>query len=149
MNKFNRKIEYALMALQLMSEKRQGQLTSVSEICEVTGSPFDGTARVMQIMANHGILKSDQGVQGGYQIVRDLSKLSLFDLGEMILGPLGVVKCMRADESKCELLSSCNIRSPINEINSKLIQFYRQLRLNDVLKRAHRPPPLQDRSQFA
>jgi hypothetical protein len=43
MNKMNRKVEYALMALKFMSQINAGQLTSVKEICQSTGAPFDAT----------------------------------------------------------------------------------------------------------
>ncbi|MEK6554068.1 MAG: Rrf2 family transcriptional regulator, partial [Bdellovibrionota bacterium] len=68
MNKMNRKVEYALMALKFMSSKEAGQLTSVKEICQSTGAPFDATSRVMQLMAQKKILKAEMGAQGGYQI---------------------------------------------------------------------------------
>lgn len=51
MNKLNRKVEYALMALKFMSSKVPGELTSTKEVVESTGCPFDATARVMQQMA--------------------------------------------------------------------------------------------------
>jgi Rrf2 family transcriptional regulator, nitric oxide-sensitive transcriptional repressor len=56
MNRLNRKVEYALMALKVMAQKRAGELTSAKEVVEKTGCPFDATARVLQQMAQKGIL---------------------------------------------------------------------------------------------
>lgn len=133
MTRLNRKVEYALMALKHMSSKFPGQLTTAKEICEVTGGPFDATARVMQVMAHKGLLKSEQGAHGGYLLVKDLSKVSFYELMEMILGPMEIVKCIHASE-ECELHSSCNIQSPLSQLNSRLMEFYSQLPLNDLLQ---------------
>lgn len=96
-------------------------------------SPFDATARVMQVMAQNGILKSEQGAQGGYQITKDLSKVSLQDLMNMVQGgPTAVAKCLSSEEP-CDLHSNCNILSPVNVLNQKLNDFYKNLSLRDLL----------------
>jgi Rrf2 family transcriptional regulator, nitric oxide-sensitive transcriptional repressor len=110
MNKINRKVEYALMALNHMRAKSPGELTSVKEISNLYGCPFDATARVLQILATHGILKSEQGAQGGYQLMKDLHRVSFLELSEMIMGPTSVAKCRDGShEAECEIRSTCNI----------------------------------------
>lgn len=132
MKRLNRKIEYSLMALKHMAKKRPGELTSAKEIVEAVGAPFDATARVLQIMAQNGLLQSEQGVHGGYLIVKDLSRVSFFELSEMILGPVNVAKCM-ADES-CELHLTCNIQSPMANLDRKLNEFYQSLSIGEILR---------------
>ncbi|MEZ0392233.1 MAG: Rrf2 family transcriptional regulator [Pseudobdellovibrionaceae bacterium] len=132
MNKLNRKLEYSLMALKHMSRKTSGELTSAKEVSDSYQAPFDATARVMQIMAQNGILKSEQGVNGGYQITKDLSKVTLQDLIEVIQGPTQIAKCIHKEEA-CELQSSCNIISPVQTLNQKLNDFYKNLTLKELL----------------
>lgn len=135
MNKLNRKLEYALMALRIMIQKGQGELTTTKEVVDQTGCPFDGTARVLQIMTTHGLLKSEQGAHGGYLIAKDLGRVSFHELNEMILGPLGIVKCLQdEDEHSCELFETCNIQSPLHELNRKLRDFYKSVTLKELLK---------------
>jgi len=121
------------MALKVMAAKRQGELTSAKEVVEQTGCPFDATARVMQQLGQKGILRSEHGAHGGYVLVRDLSKISLLDLSEIVLGPIAVAKCLH-NESDCELVSSCNIVSPVNNLNRKLIEFYQNLSVGELLR---------------
>lgn len=132
MNKLNKKVEYALMALKYITEKPEGSLTTAKEVVTSAGVPFDATARVMQIMGQKGILKSEQGAQGGYQLVGDLSKVSFFDLIEMVLGPLGIAKCLHGAEN-CEIFDSCNIQQPINHLNNRLVEFYKGVSLQEIL----------------
>src|SRR6476620_12741582 len=102
MNKINRKVEYALMALKHMRAKTPGELTSAKEICDLYGAPFDGMSRVLQILGQNGILKSEQGAQGGYQITRDLTKVSLQEIIEAISGKIEIAKCLSGAADACD-----------------------------------------------
>jgi Rrf2 family nitric oxide-sensitive transcriptional repressor len=131
MLKLNRKLEYAFIALQHMKGKKPGELTSANEIAETYSVPFDATARVLQVMAQKLILRAEQGAQGGYQIIKDLRKVTLFDLMEMILGPVEMARCFSG--AGCGIESTCNVRTPVRVLEAKLSEFYRNLSLADLL----------------
>lgn len=132
MNKLNRKLEYALMALKHLSNKIPGELTSAKEVSESFNTPFDATARVMQAMAQKGLLRAEQGAFGGYQITKDLSKVTMLHLLEMIEGPTAVVKCLHK-QSPCEIHGTCNILSPVQLLQIKLNEFYGGITLKELL----------------
>jgi Rrf2 family nitric oxide-sensitive transcriptional repressor len=132
MKKVNRKLEYSLMALRHMCQKIPGELTTAKEVADSYHAPFDVTSRVMQLMAQKGLLKSEQGAFGGYQITKDLAKVTLDDLISIIEGPTKIAKCMHK-EDPCEIQSSCNIISPIHNLNQKLTEFYQSVSLKDLL----------------
>lgn len=135
MNKIHRKMEYALIALKHMSQKRPGELTTVKEICQKYGTPFDATARVMQQMVQGKFLKSEQGAYGGYLIMRDLTKVTVKDLIERVVGPIEVVPCISGDidTANCDLKAQCNIKQPLALLNDKLIHFYEGIPLHQLL----------------
>lgn len=126
------------MALKVMAQKRQGELTSAKEVVELTGCPFDATARVLQQLGQHGILRSEQGAHGGYLLLRDLTKFSLFDLMEVVLGPVAVAKCMQGG-GVCDLKHTCNIISPVSAFNRKLTEFYQGLSVGELLRVREKP----------
>lgn len=133
MIKIHRKLEYALMALKVLNERHQGLIT-VKEVCERLGCPYDGMAKVMQLMGQEqNLLASEQGVTGGYRLVADLSNISFYSLMEKILGPVEIAKCLKANR-ECELIDKCNILSPINSLNSKVVDFYKTLSVGEVLE---------------
>jgi Rrf2 family protein len=137
MNKVHRKMEYSLIALKHMVNKKPGELTSAKEVADTYRSPFDVTARVMQTLAQKGVLKSEQGAHGGYLIQKDLAKLSVLELIEILNGPNKIVKC-QTDRDGCEMVDHCNIISPINTLHAKLNHFYQSLNVKDLLlKGAH------------
>jgi Rrf2 family protein len=131
MFKLHRKVEYALIALKHMSHKRPGELTTAKEIADTYGCSFDTTARVMQILAQKGLLHSTQGATGGYLILKDLQKVSIYDLCLALLGPIKLVKCLSA--AACKMESQCNIVSPMHVLNQHLVDLYKKLCLRDLL----------------
>lgn len=133
MNKINRKVEYALIALKHMRARQPGELTSVKEITTLYGCPFEATSKVMQTLASRGLIRSEQGAHGGYQILKDLNRISLYEVMEIIVGPVEIAKCLHTDERACELRDSCNVVSPIQALNRKLIEFYRGLTVGELL----------------
>lgn len=132
MIRLSRKMEYALVALKHMAGKIPGELTSAKEISEKFHTPFDVTARVMQALAQKGLLKSEYGPLGGYSIAKDMNRVSFNDLLEIIEGPTQIVKCLQKDEA-CDVQAHCNIVSPVQELNQKLVQFYSGLKLKDLV----------------
>jgi Rrf2 family nitric oxide-sensitive transcriptional repressor len=132
MNKLNRKLEYALMALKYLSQKIPGELTSAKEVSDSFKTPFDATARVMQAMAQKGLLRVEHGAMGGYQITKDLGKVTMLNLLEIVEGPTVMVKCMEK-ENPCDMHGTCNIISPVQLLQHRLNEFYGNITLKELL----------------
>lgn len=130
MIKINRKVEYALMVLKLMKDKDANELTTAREVCDKFETPFDTTAKVMQLMNTAGILHSQKGVKGGYTLSSDLSQVSYMALVEIIEGKSFMMDC---HEGPCELIHQCNIGQPIKRLNDYLINIFNGLSLNELL----------------
>lgn len=133
MLKVNRKVEYALIALKHMQAKPKGQLTTVREICESYGTPFDPVAHVMRLLNSNNIVQSEQGAHGGYRLLEDVRKISFADLIEMIEGKLAFVECAREKNHHCGLMDSCNIISPMNTLNYRLIEFLHSVMVGELI----------------
>ena len=132
MFKINKKVEYALMALRHMHEKKAGELASVKEICERYGSPFDVTSRSMQKMTSGGLLKSEKGAHGGYSISTDLTEVNFLEFMEMVVEPVTLVNCV-SSETSCALAGSCNVITPMINLNEKMRSFFSTISLQELV----------------
>jgi len=133
MFKMNKKVEYAFMALRHIHSKKPNSLTSVKEICEIYGSPFDVTSRAMQKMVAGRLLKSEKGAYGGYVLIKDLADVSVLDIIEIIGDPVKLVSCLDSD-SPCAMASSCNISHPLITLNSKIRDFFKTISVKEILE---------------
>ncbi len=134
MIKINKKVEYALMVLQLMKDKEEQELTTAREVCDRFDTPFDTTAKVMQLMNTAGILHSHKGVKGGYTLSKDLSSVSYRELVELIEGKSFMMDC---HEGPCDLIHTCNISRPIKRLNDYLMNIFNAISLNELLADDH------------
>jgi Rrf2 family protein len=132
MNKMNKKMEYALMALKHISSKSTEALTSAKEISDQMHIPFEVTAKVLQALASHGVLKAEYGAGGGYILAKKLDQISIHNLSEMLEGHVALTKCLGNDDP-CEISTTCNITSPISNLNKKVQEFYKSVSLSEVL----------------
>lgn len=135
MIKINRKVEYALMVLKSMKDKNSSELTTAREVCDNFHTPFDTTAKVMQLMNTAGILLSHKGVKGGYTLARDLNLVSYTELTQLIEGKSFMMDCHRMDgpTAPCDLMHSCNISQPIRRLNDYLLNIFNSLSVGELL----------------
>ena len=140
MFRINKKLEYALMVIQYLTDKVTGNGASAREISSRYQIPFDTTSKVMQLMSTQGILRATQGSHGGYSINKDLNSISFLGLAESILGPIALAECLN-NVNSCHLEKNCNIISPLFWLNQKFLDLYKKLSIKELL---HSPLPIKE-----
>lgn len=136
MFKINRKVEYALIALRHI-QNANNELVSAKEICDTYKTPFDTTSRVLQIMAQHDILKAEHGAYGGYHLTKDLSKITFSELIEMIAGPMQIVNCFHSSYSHCDITASCNVIAPMLNLNERMNELFKGMSVEELISAKH------------
>jgi len=121
-----RQVEYALMALSEMQAANPGQLFSVRELCDQHQVPFDVLSKTMQRLARAKVLRSMKGVHGGYQLIKDLSSVTLLEVMEAVLGEVAAVNCLKSG-GRCPRLGECSVSGPMHVLDQKLRALYGDL----------------------
>lgn len=136
MLKIHRKLEYALLALQHMrmagAADGADRLVTARELCRVHPMSFDVLSKVLQRLAQIGVLVSEQGAQGGYRLRADLDRLSLYALSEALVGPMRFATCMD-DRCDCQLTGSCTIISAVVNLAKRVERLYRGVTVGELL----------------
>jgi Rrf2 family transcriptional regulator, cysteine metabolism repressor len=132
MFKFHKKVEYALTALKHMRSKVDKELTTAKEICTEYDIPFDPTSRVLQIMAQNKILEAVQGAYGGYRLKGDLSRVTIYDLSTMIIGPMAVADCTKG-KSSCTRRDKCLLKGAMGKLNSRVLDVFKKVKVSEMV----------------
>jgi len=135
MMRISKKVEYALIGLLHMSHKKRQDLTTAKELANTYHIPQELMGKVLQQLARGQVIRSVQGVKGGYTIQKPPEQISLSVIYDIIDGPFKIVSCFhQKDRFNCEQHSFCTIRNPMEIIQNKLELFFDQLTLKDLEK---------------
>jgi len=80
--RISRKADYALRAMSYMANQPEGKRSSISEIAESESIPRDFLAKILKELTGKGLLKSYQGVTGGYQLAKKKSDITFLHIIE-------------------------------------------------------------------
>ncbi len=147
---FNRKTEYALLAIEHMNLKRAGEenITSTREVAETYNIPYSLLAKIMQQLASKGVIKSVQGTNGGYILVKKPSDISVMDIVEVFDGSFAVADCFKNEKITCPQWNDCTIKSPLYELNHKIYHLLAETTVADLSNSnpPHSPLPVVDKN---
>ncbi len=110
MLRLSKKTDYALIAMKHLALKRGS--SSAREIAEAYDIPIELMAKVLQRLTRRGLLVSQQGTRGGYQLARAAIAMSVADVIQAIDGPVAVTACS-AHADRCGQFAKCNVRDPL------------------------------------
>lgn len=141
MLKLSKKADYALLALQYMATVQTGidahpRVVNTREIAEEHHIPVELLAKVLQTLARHHLIESHHnGPKGGYVLGREPKDITLAQVLEVIEGPLGLTDCSheKNDQSQCEQMNRCNIRTPLFKIQESIFQLLNSMSIEDLL----------------
>lgn len=132
MLKLTRKTEYSLIALRHMQSVEKDHVVSTREISDRYEIPYPLLAKILQELARKGIVQPVQGPRGGYRLKAELGNITLRKFFETMEGPLGIMDCY-FDEN-CEIVGTCNIRSPVERINRSIRNMLDGMTVSDVTR---------------
>lgn len=84
----SRTVEYALLATLQLARSQSGTPIPNSQLAMNGVMPQRFLLQVLRQLVTHGLLHSTRGVDGGYTLARDPSKITLLDIVEAVEGPL-------------------------------------------------------------
>jgi len=127
------------MALQYMASIQYGNLSAArvvntKEIAEEHNIPVELLAKVLQTLAKHDLIESQNGPKGGYILGRIPREISVAQVLEAIEGPLGIADCYHEKEhSLCEQINHCNIRTPLLKVQESIAQLLHNMSIEDMM----------------
>jgi len=131
---FNKKTEYALLAIEQMIRREAQNLpvTSAREIATASHIPFPLLAKVMQRLAAHGVIRAFQGTKGGYVLAKRPVDITVAHVVEIFEGPFALAECFNGEKITCPQWDGCHIKGPFYELNSKIYNLLAKTTVADL-----------------
>lgn len=137
--RLSKKADYGLMALQYIASVQPAfvstpRVVNTKEIAEEYNIPLELLAKVLQTLAKHGIVESQNGPKGGYLLAREARSISIAEVLEAIEGPLAIADCYHEKEGNpCLQQGLCNIRTPLLRVQDSIQQLLKNMTIEDML----------------
>lgn len=120
------------MAIRRLSSLQAGAYLSSREIAEEHRIPPALMAKLLQKLARKGLVASQHGTKGGYQIARSPSLITLWEVIEAIEGPLCFIECLDPAKGECPQLPSCTVQRPLLLVRKKIAELLGRTTLGDL-----------------
>jgi FeS assembly SUF system regulator len=132
--------DYAVVVLVRLST---GEVVQTSPgIAGKTGIPEPTVAKVLKALAGSGLVSSQRGARGGYQLSRPLSAIPIADVIAAVDGPIALTACVEGSGLGCEAEHSCPVRGRWDPVNEAIRDALTNITLADM-QEAGRPRLLQ------
>ena len=147
MLRLSKKADYALMAMKhlaLRGRPRAAGSTSAREIAELYDIPIELMAKVLQRLVRRGLLASQQGTRGGYQLARR----AVADFGRRRhpgdRWP-GHRHCVLDRRRQCDQFAKCNVRDPLWRVRERILAALGECTIAELAADPPSPAPAQRR----
>jgi Rrf2 family protein len=108
MLQITRQTEYAIRGLQELARRNDDspvQLKMIAGACQVSEAFL---AKIFQMLAQDGVVKSHRGVKGGFSLGRPATDITLREIVEICEGGIALNHCLRKVDP-CQDADSCPV----------------------------------------
>jgi Rrf2 family protein len=134
MLQLSKKVEYGLMALRHMAMNPAGRVFTAKEIAVQYEIPYDLLAKVLQKLAKAGIINSQQGVHGGYALVRRPNEIHVSSIMSIIEEEKPTItECYAEGADGCSIFDACTIRKPLEKVQRDLTILLENTTLEQII----------------
>jgi len=131
MLKISKMADYATLVMVYCGEHR-ASAWSANEIAQKTQLKIPTVSALLKKLLKAGLLTSQRGVQGGYQLACDPNKISIAAIVSAIDGPIAVTECSH-QVKHCELEQHCAGRKGWQLINQAVERALTGVFLTDMM----------------
>ncbi len=127
----SKRTEYGVIAMTYLSELDGDRRASVGEIAGASAVPRELLAKILSELVKAGLAESFSGPSGGFRLAKPASETSLMEILRVLERRPGLVPCTGGRDC-CSLYRSCQIRSPMMNVQVKLRKVLEDTTLADL-----------------
>lgn len=113
-----RQADYAIRAILYLATEAHA---NIKDIAKAQFVPQEYLAKIVQKLADAGLIETRRGVGGGITLARPPEEISLLDVIEAVDGPLRLNRCF-IRPGECPRESICSVHDELLEIQEELAE---------------------------
>jgi Rrf2 family protein len=111
------KTEYAIRGMLYVARLENSQSSSLDLIASEMKVPRSFLAKIFQILAKKGLVRSSRGVGGGFTLARPPEQITLCEIVEAMEGPIMPNQCLMG-EGACSFQKTCTVHPVWRRVQS-------------------------------
>ena len=131
MFKLSKKADYGLIAMKHLAEHGEFGAVSAKDMADHYAIPQEALAKILQRLVKAGLLRSLQGIKGGYILAREAQRISVLEVIKVIDGPLFLTSCSDST-SDCDHATRCTVREPLRKVSQSIQEVLGKLTIWDM-----------------
>ena len=106
---------------------------SAHQVSDHTGIPLPTVAKLMKSLNKAGLVASQRGATGGYELGRQPRDISVADVIEAVEGPIALTACADTSDESCSMQSSCLVQGKWNRVNTAVRAALSDVTLDEMI----------------
>ncbi len=134
MLRLSKKVEYGLVSLQYLALRNE-DLISAKEISINLNISFEFLSKTMQSLMKFGLVKSQQGIRGGYSLTKPPSEITIAEILSALDEKTNIVDCSSSiglEGNLCVRSNGCSIKNPIQKLQDKIDDIFLATTLEEL-----------------
>lgn len=140
MLRITRLSDYAIVVLAAAARGSE-PVFSARSAAEQAHLPLPAVKKVLKCLAQHGLVVSQRGTQGGYRLQRPATQIALAEVIEAVEGPFALTDCGHGPgpaskshaEDSCEHRDHCSIQTNLQRVNGIVRRALASVTLADLI----------------
>jgi Rrf2 family protein len=145
MLRINRQTDYAIRIVLALANHEAGVRLSSSIIQKEMLIPQTYMSRIVAQLAAAGLVKTFAGRDGGLQLPRPASEITLKDVVEAFEGPMLLSECMQSkSKDDCPFQTNCPVRTKWGRVQVAMLREMASVSFAELAEEAKNAPAISD-----
>jgi len=114
--------DYSLRVLIYLSQKKPGELATITEIAEFFGISRNHLVKVVHNLSIYGFIQTTRGKNGGMCLARPADKIGIGEVVRLTEPNLDIAECFNKEHNTCVITPVCNFKSILFDARKAFMQ---------------------------
>ena len=133
MIRITREADYGILLMTCLAQAG-GQPRSAAALAQQRRLPLPMVSKILKALARAGLLTSQRGAQGGYNLARPPAEISAANIIGALEGPLAITECSADAHDGCARQEHCEVSNHWPRINQAIYTALQSISLLEMIR---------------